>query len=72
MENIGFKFIVWSVLFSVYMVLGKPAKLPGDAGHGGCGGIGGLPGKTFMVGLDRDPDFQIINKAGIGTFHYFL
>lgn len=71
-ENISIR--IWFVQFILYLywVDGKPAKPPGDGGNGGYGGFGGSEGKTFCVGVDRDPEFQIINNLGIEvSFEYF-
>lgn len=61
-------FFVFFVI-NVYYVDGKKAEPPGDGGDGGYGGFGGSEGKTLLVGVDRDPDFQIINSIGIKSIN---
>lgn len=55
----------FAAILYLYEAVGKKAQLPGAGANGGLGGIGGNAGQTFLVGLEGDPKFRVVNETGI-------
>lgn len=48
----------------MFLVEGRDCFQPGKGGNGGVGGIGGNSGKILIIGLDKEPNFNISQAQG--------
>lgn len=63
-EGLAVKITFVTMVSNAYFVNGQKAKIPGNGGNGGVGGFGGIGGKTFLFGVERNPDFGVVNTTG--------